>query len=74
MCMHTHIVLRTRESETRSYRAVHFCSNLLIAFSDVRQCGFGVIYFISFVMNFEGDRNTDIVLREDALSFQFSIS
>lgn len=55
--------------------AVHSCSNLLIAFPDVRQWEFGVIYFISFVMNSgEGGRQKYIhIYSENALSFQFSI-
>jgi len=52
-----YLVHTLHESETRLCYVVHSCSNLLIVFPDVRQWEFGTIYFISFVMNSEGNKN-----------------
>lgn len=52
---HTYIVAPTyAHAKVRLGRsAVHSCSNLLIAFANARQReAAGVLYFISFVMNF----------------------
>lgn len=51
--MHTYIVPHVHAKVRLGRAAVHSCSNLLIAFADVRQReAAGVLHFTSFAMNF----------------------